>query len=106
MEQRKEELAALLSLENGKTYREALRGWRALGLAFDEALTVLDIAILLDPTDREMPEAADALHAARETLTRLGADPFLARLDAARVPRPTEAIGARPEAADAVSLPS
>ncbi|MFI5254405.1 MAG: AAA family ATPase [Candidatus Limnocylindrales bacterium] len=66
-------------------YREALRGWRALGLAFDEALAVLDLAILLAPTEREMSEAAEAVATGREILTRLGALPLVARLDAARV---------------------
>ncbi|MGH2406654.1 MAG: AAA family ATPase [Candidatus Limnocylindrales bacterium] len=64
-------------------YRDALRGWRALGLAFDEAMATLDMAILLAPTEREMAEAPAALEAARETLTRLGAQPLLERLDAA-----------------------
>ena len=65
------------------SYREALRGWRALGLAFDEAMAVLDLAILLAPTEREMAEAPAAIEWARETLTRLEATPLLARLDAA-----------------------
>ncbi len=61
-------------------YREALRGWRDLGLAWDEALCAIDMATLLDPADPEVRTAADA---AREILVRLGAAPFLARLDAA-----------------------
>jgi hypothetical protein len=65
-------------------YREALRGWRQLGLAFDEAMAALDMAILLAPTEREMAEASTAVQAARETLTRIGARPFLARLEAAQ----------------------
>jgi len=64
-------------------YREALRGWRNLGLAFDEALAALDMAILLAPTEREMAEAPAAVATARETFTRLGAKPFLARLESA-----------------------
>ncbi len=64
-------------------YREALRGWRGLGLAFDEALTVVDLATVLAPTEREMPEAPAVIEAARETLRRLGARPLLARLDEA-----------------------
>jgi class 3 adenylate cyclase len=62
-------------------YREALRGWRGLGLAFDEALVTLDLAILLNPTEREMAESGAAIEAARETLTRLEAQPLLARLE-------------------------
>jgi class 3 adenylate cyclase/tetratricopeptide (TPR) repeat protein len=61
-------------------YREVLRAWRDLGLAWDEALCGLDMAVLLDPTDPEVRAAADS---AREILTRLGAKPFLARLEAA-----------------------
>ena len=64
-------------------YREALRGWRGLGLAFDEAMAALDMAILLAPTEREMAEAHAAIETARETLNRLGARPLLARLDVA-----------------------
>jgi hypothetical protein len=62
-------------------YREALRGWAALGTAFDEALAVIDLATLLAPTDREMPEAYGAIDAARETLVRLRGQPFLDRLN-------------------------
>ncbi len=76
-------------------YREALRGWRQLGLAFDEAMTSLDIAILLAPTEREMAEAPAAIEFARETLTRLDARPLLERLEstsgAAAAPAPGSA---------------
>ncbi len=64
-------------------YRDALRGWRQLGLAFDEAMATLDMAIRLAPTEREMAEASAAIESAREMLTRMGAAPFLARLEAA-----------------------
>ena len=68
-------------------YREALRGWRQLGCAFDEAMAALDIALLLAPTEREMAEAPAAIQATRETFSRLGATPLLAQLDlAAREP--------------------
>ncbi len=62
------------------TYRAALRSWRDLGLPFDEALTAIDMATLLDPAEPEVRAAADS---ARETLARLGARPLLARLEAA-----------------------
>jgi tetratricopeptide (TPR) repeat protein len=61
-------------------YREALRAWRDLGLAWDEALCALDMALLLDSADPEVRAAAEA---AREILVRLEAAPFIARLDAA-----------------------
>jgi len=61
-------------------YRDALRAWRDLGLAWDEALCGLDMALLLDPADPEVHAAAGT---AREILVRLEAAPFIARLDAA-----------------------
>jgi hypothetical protein len=61
-------------------YREALRGWRDLGLAWDEGLCGLDMALLLDPAD---PEVRAAAQTAREILVRLEAAPFIDRLDAA-----------------------
>jgi len=61
-------------------YREALRDWRDLGLAWDEALCGLDMALLLDPAEPEVRAAAEAT---RETLVGLGAKPFIDRLDAA-----------------------
>ena len=42
------------------------------------------MAILLTPTEDEMPGAAAAVEAARETLGRLGAAPLLARLEESR----------------------
>jgi len=63
-----------------RLYRDALRAWRDLGLAWDEALCGLDMALLLDPAEPEVRAAADA---AREILVRLGAVPFIERLDAA-----------------------
>ncbi|MGZ8502154.1 MAG: ATP-binding protein, partial [Candidatus Limnocylindrales bacterium] len=93
--------AGLAALEGRRAeaiagYREALRGWRGLGLAFDEAMATLDIAILLAPTEREMAEAPTAIEWARETLSRIGARPLLARLDAARGVPPGGAVAAPP----------
>ncbi|HKY88920.1 MAG TPA: hypothetical protein VJ141_03000, partial [Candidatus Limnocylindrales bacterium] len=61
-------------------YRDALRGWGDLGLVWDEALTAIDMATLLDPAEPDVRAAADV---ARATLVRLGAAPYLDRLDAA-----------------------
>ncbi len=61
-------------------YREAIARWRDAGLAWDEALTEIDMATLLDPAEPEVSAAADA---ARAILTRLQAAPFLQWLDAA-----------------------
>jgi len=66
-------------------YREALRTWRDVGLAWDEALCGLDMALLLDPAE---PEVQAAAATAREILVRLDAAPFIARLDAALVRAP------------------
>jgi hypothetical protein len=77
--------AGLAALE-GRTadalalYREALRGWRDLGLPWDEALTGIDMVTLLEPSEPEVRSAAESAH---EILIRLGAKPFLERLDAA-----------------------
>ena len=67
-------------------YREALRGWRQLGCAFDEAMAALDMHTLLDPTPAEMEEAPALIEAARASLVDLGAMPLSARFD-----RPTDA---------------
>ena len=69
-------------------YREALRAYRKLGLAFDEAAAAVDMAILLPSPERDVADVGAAIGAAAETLERLGARPFLARLDAARMLQP------------------
>jgi hypothetical protein len=61
-------------------YRGALREWRDLGLAWDEALCGLDMALLVDPAD---PEVLAAAETSREIFARLGAASFTERLDAA-----------------------
>ena len=82
-------------------YREALRGYRALDLAFDEALAVVDMATVLPSPERDALDVAAAIEAARETLTRLGAVPFLARLDGAGA-RPPVASARAPDRAPAL----
>jgi class 3 adenylate cyclase/tetratricopeptide (TPR) repeat protein len=61
-------------------YRVALQGWRDLGMPVEQALATIDMATLLDPAEPEVQAAASE---ARDILTRLGARPFLERLDAA-----------------------
>ena len=61
-------------------YRECMRLWRDLGLAWDEALCAVTMATLLDPSE---PEVRAAVETGREVLVRLKARPFLERLDAA-----------------------
>ena len=77
--------AGILALEGRPAeamalYRETLRGWQGLKLAWDEALTVIDMVAFLGPEEAEVRAAADG---ARQTLARLGAQPYLERLEAA-----------------------
>jgi class 3 adenylate cyclase len=64
-------------------YRDALKGWRQLGVAFEEALATVDLATLLTGPERATAEVETAVDRARATLQRLGAAPILKRLDAA-----------------------
>ncbi|MFN8620929.1 MAG: adenylate/guanylate cyclase domain-containing protein [Chloroflexota bacterium] len=61
-------------------YRDAQGRWRALRMDWLEALTCLDLVLLLGADD---PDAEAAATRAREIMERLGARPFLAKLDAA-----------------------
>ena len=63
-------------------FMDVLRAYAQLGLAFDHAACAVDLAVVMPGIERESPLAAAAIASARETLTRLGATPFLARLDA------------------------
>ncbi|HYC06907.1 MAG TPA: hypothetical protein VEG29_03190, partial [Candidatus Binatia bacterium] len=83
--------AGIAALEGRPTealagYRQALTTYRDLDLAWDEALCAIEMATVLDPADPEVRAAADA---ARPILIRLGAMPFLARLDEALARKPT-----------------
>ena len=84
--------AGLLALEGHPSealarYREAIRRWRDHGLVWDEALCGIDMATLLDVTEPEVRAAAER---SREILVRLGAAPFVARLDDALAPGATK----------------
>ena len=70
-------------------YADAIRGFRDLGLPVDEALTAIEMATVLDPN---LPEVRVAADAARAILTRLGATPFVDRLDAAMARAPIAAV--------------
>ena len=74
-------------------YREALREWRELGTVWDEAMCAIDMATLLDPSDPEVSAAADS---AMMILTRLGAKPFLERLELAMAVRPGSRVETSP----------
>jgi hypothetical protein len=71
------------SVEALAGFRDALRAYQQLGVAFDEAAAVVDMAILLPSEALDAPDAVAAVSAARVTLTRLGAAPYLARLEQA-----------------------
>jgi len=101
--------AGLAALE-GRTadahagYREALEQWRDLDLEWDEAMTGLEMATVLD---RGQPDVAAAIDRSREILERLRARPFLerlARLDgaipvpAAPAPQASPAVATSPTA--------
>jgi class 3 adenylate cyclase/tetratricopeptide (TPR) repeat protein len=77
--------AGLLALD-GRTaealagYRDVLARWEGLGLVLDKAMTAIDMATLIGPGEGDVTAAvADA----RAFLERVGATPFLERLDAA-----------------------
>ncbi|MGH2466184.1 MAG: hypothetical protein ACRDGL_00390, partial [Candidatus Limnocylindrales bacterium] len=61
-------------------YREALREWRDLGAAFDQALVAIDMVELLPGPSADLAGIAAA---ARDVLVQLQARPFIERLDAA-----------------------
>ena len=93
--------AGALALEGRATealalYRGALRGWRGLKLAWDEALTIVDMVAFLGPAEPEVRAAAEV---AQATLVRVGAGPYLARLEASLAgtagPGPGTSPGAR-----------
>jgi tetratricopeptide (TPR) repeat protein len=61
-------------------YRDAMRRWRDTHSRWDEALTGIDMATLLDPSD---PEVAEVVKSTRAILEELRAKPYLERLDVA-----------------------
>ena len=71
--------------QNG--YRECVRGWHEVGMIWDEALTGLDMTLLLGPEDA-IPEIVQST---REIMERLGARPFIERLDDALRSQPATA---------------
>ena len=84
-------------------YREILAGWRRLGLAWDEALTAIDMANFVGPSEPEVHAAAEWALAA---LRHLGAKPYIERLEdamKASSPRGQRAASTRNEAKASVS---
>jgi hypothetical protein len=60
-------------------YETALRGWRDLGHAWEEAFTGIDMATVLDPS---LPEVRAAADSSRQFFRRFGASGFIDRLEA------------------------
>src|SRR4029077_14601872 len=85
------------SVDAFNAYREVLRGYRALGLAFEEAAAAVDMVTVMAPSERDHPDVIAAVAAARETLSKLDARPFLTQLDAAMA-RPRADAPSRPPA--------
>jgi class 3 adenylate cyclase/predicted ATPase len=89
VETRRRTIAAGIAALEGKhgdaagLYREALQGWTDVGMGWDEALTGLDMALLLGP-DADSQVVATT----RATLEGLGAIPYLERLNDARAVTP------------------
>lgn len=67
-------------VEAARGYRDSLRGMLDLGLVWDHALAAVEMATVVGPGQPDVQEAAAI---ARRALERMGAKPFLARLDAA-----------------------
>jgi class 3 adenylate cyclase len=64
-------------------FRESMQANRAFGLAFDAALTGIDVATVLGTAERSTAEVAEWIDVARATLEGLDARPLLDRLEAA-----------------------
>ena len=76
--------AAIAALEGRERdalagYEEALAAWRSLRIVWEEALTGIDMATVLDPS---LPEVRGVIDSTRAILERLGARPYVERLDA------------------------
>ena len=85
-------------------YRDALKGFKAQGLAFDTALVALDAAVVLAPADRATPDLAAAIEAARATFASLGARPFAGRLEEALAAEATPTVGRRDSATEPATI--
>jgi class 3 adenylate cyclase/tetratricopeptide (TPR) repeat protein len=85
VEVRRTTLRAGIAALEGRTrealalYSEAFAGWGSLKVLWEQALTGIDMATVLDPSE---PAVAAAIKTTREILTRLDAKPYLARLEA------------------------
>jgi tetratricopeptide (TPR) repeat protein len=76
-------------------FLDAIRAYEGMSLPFEAAAAAVDMAVVLPDAVGGSPAAAAAIASGRETLTRLGAKPFLDRLDAALAVRGQGAMAAR-----------
>ena len=90
--------------EASSGFFDALREYAHLGLRFEEAACAVDLAILLPGAVKESTAAAAAVAAAHETLTKLGAAPFLKRLEAGSDDGSAAAASARPATAPRLAV--
>ena len=65
--------------EAAAAYRSAVRAWRETGVVMEEAWTGIDMAVALGPSGAD----PDLMRSTRAILERLGARPYIERLDAA-----------------------
>ena len=70
-------------------YREAVRAWEAIDQEWDLAMCGIDMATVLDPS---IPDVRAASDKARMIFTRVGAKPYLAKLDALLARRPAATV--------------
>ena len=87
-------VAGLAALEGRTTealalYREAVRAWEAIDQEWDLAMCGIDMATVLDPS---IPDVRAASDKARMIFTRVGAKPYLAKLDALLARRPAATV--------------
>jgi len=86
VENRRATIRAGLAAAEGRTgdalaeYRDVIRIWRELSLGNDEHFTAMDMVFLIGASN---PEVQPYAAAAREFFERVGARPFVERLDAA-----------------------
>ena len=84
VEARRANLHAAIAALEGRSrealalYKEALASWRDLKVVWEEALTGLDMATVLDQSE---PDVQAVIRSTRGILTRLGAKPYLERLE-------------------------
>jgi hypothetical protein len=84
-------------------FLDALRSYKDLGLGFEEAAATVDLALLLPGIERESSAASEAIEAGRDTLGRLGARPYLDRLNGAASGNVAERPERRSTARDAMA---